>query len=128
MQGSGMRLFLGKLGRLKLAFREWNQHSFKNVFDNVKQAEEKELDLEKDYDSCPSYETLMAFNHGKTFLTYVLHEEESFWHKKQGIKWLKKGDANTFYFHRCCTERTTRFLFWKLRTRRALGPFPLSKI
>lgn len=51
-----MFLFASKLKRLKSALRTWNKDVFGDVFENVKQAELRLRDFEKQYESSsPSY-------------------------------------------------------------------------
>ncbi|KAK8515836.1 hypothetical protein V6N12_016142 [Hibiscus sabdariffa] len=48
-------------------------------------------------------------------LDEILREEENFWLQKSGVQWIKFGDRNTSYFHRCVMEQRQENFVHELR-------------
>lgn len=106
--GGGMRSLSFKLKRLKSALRTWNSQSFGNIFDAVSQAEQRVAQAERDFDSSPSPYTRETLSREQAHLLLQLQREEIYWQQKARIKWAKKGDANTQFFHSTVKDKHRR--------------------
>ncbi|KAI0498937.1 hypothetical protein KFK09_019835 [Dendrobium nobile] len=95
----GMNRLWSKLSRLKQMFRWWNKHVFKNLFDNIKEAEEKVLIADNLYLDNTSAENLANLDHCKLSLFNLQNQEEIFWKQKASNVILVEGDRNTSFFH-----------------------------
>ncbi|KAI0494209.1 hypothetical protein KFK09_024340 [Dendrobium nobile] len=95
----GMNRLWSKLSRLKQMLRWWNKHVFKNLFDNIKEAEEKVLIADNLYLDNTSAENLANLDHCKLSLFNLQNQEEIFWKQKASNAILVEGDRNTSFFH-----------------------------
>ncbi|KAL0407597.1 UNVERIFIED_CONTAM: putative ribonuclease H protein [Sesamum radiatum] len=99
INGKGMFKLQQKLYRLKAALKNWNWEVFGNIFQNIKEAEQKSKAAEVRYDNDPSDTNLIAMNKATAELTLALSMEECYWRQKSACKWLSEGEKNTKYFH-----------------------------
>ncbi|PKU60434.1 hypothetical protein MA16_Dca028244 [Dendrobium catenatum] len=95
----GMARLWAKLSRLKQALRWWNKHIFKNIFDNIKEAEGKVVELESVLVDSYSEENISKLENAKLSLFHLQNQEEIFWKQKTSITWTTEGDRNTSFFH-----------------------------
>ncbi|KAL0283420.1 UNVERIFIED_CONTAM: hypothetical protein Sradi_7230400 [Sesamum radiatum] len=99
INGKGMFKLQQKLYRLKAALKNWNWEVFGNIFQNIKEAEQKSKAAEVRYDNDPSDTNLIAMNKATAELTLALSMEECYWRQKSACKWLSEEKKNTKYFH-----------------------------
>ncbi|KAI0511688.1 hypothetical protein KFK09_012320 [Dendrobium nobile] len=95
----GMNRLWFKLKRLKQPLRWWNKNIFKNIFSNIKLAENEVDKADRMYMSHSTDINLSALNNAKNLLANLQEKEEAFWKQKASVKFLVEGDRNTSYFH-----------------------------
>ena len=50
----------------------------------------------------------------------ILREEEEYWRRRGGVKWITKGDANTGYFHAFANGRKRKCSILRLQSEHGL--------
>ncbi|KAI0527418.1 hypothetical protein KFK09_003018 [Dendrobium nobile] len=95
----GMARLWAKLSRLKQLLRWWNKHVFKNIFDNIKEDEDKVLAMDKLFLENPSSDNLSNLDNAKLHLFYLQNQEEIFWNQRASASIILEGDRNTSFFH-----------------------------
>ncbi|KAI0519460.1 hypothetical protein KFK09_006908 [Dendrobium nobile] len=110
----GMNRLWSKLSRLKQMLRWWNKHVFKNLFDNIKEAEEKVLIADNLYLDNTSAENLANLDHCKLSLFNLQNQEEIFWKQKASNAILVEGDRNTSFFHALVNKNRIRSYIHKI--------------
>ena len=73
---------------LKFVLRVWNKEVFRNVFENVRQAESSLKQLELTYDQTNLDSDLIALNSAQANLLRAMSEEDDFQKQKERMKWL----------------------------------------
>ncbi|PKU80371.1 hypothetical protein MA16_Dca026368 [Dendrobium catenatum] len=111
---SGMAKLWSKLSRLNQVLRWWNKHTFKNIFDNIKNAEHKVMELEKIYQLYPDSSNLSDLNVAKINLCTLQEQEEIYWHQKATTKFTVDGDRNTKFFHALANKKKIRNHIFKI--------------
>ncbi|PKU64858.1 hypothetical protein MA16_Dca019935 [Dendrobium catenatum] len=104
----GMDRLWDKLSRLKQTLRWWNKYVFKNIFDNIKEAEGKVLELETSLLDNHSDDNLSNLDNAKHHLFHLQNQEEIFWKQKTAISWSTDGDRNTIFFHALVNKNRIR--------------------
>ncbi|KAL0456497.1 UNVERIFIED_CONTAM: hypothetical protein Slati_0988900 [Sesamum latifolium] len=94
----GMTRLEEKLKRLKQHLRQWNKDIFRNIFENIKTAEEVAV-AEQNFDENSIDANLISMNQSTTLLQQALITKENFWHHNAACKWMCDGERNTKYFH-----------------------------
>lgn len=87
-------ILISKLQRLKYDLKQWNVHTFGNLFNNLSQAEDQVLIAQSTCDANPTAENYQAVNEARENLLKVQLQEEVYWRQKSHLKWLKEGDNN----------------------------------
>lgn len=72
---------------------------FGDIFQWVRDAENKVGETELVYDNDPTLEHRSSLHHTQVTLNQYLSNEERFWKQKVGSRWICEGDHNTRYFH-----------------------------
>ncbi|GLT79359.1 hypothetical protein SLA2020_508500 [Shorea laevis] len=98
-----------KLKRTKKELKEWSRNSISEVDSKIKEAE-KEIAILDEKGEKGQLSTQDIDQRKKCFLDLWknLKIKESMWQQKLRRMWLKEGDANTKYFHRCAKGRWRR--------------------
>ncbi|KAK6134014.1 hypothetical protein DH2020_032256 [Rehmannia glutinosa] len=100
----GMPNLAHKLVRVKQRLKWWNKNTSGNIFENLKEAEQK-VATAKLYDSNPSTPHLISLKQAIAELTLATTIEEDFWHQKSVCKWVVEGERNTKYFHNMVNQK-----------------------
>ncbi|KAI0522535.1 hypothetical protein KFK09_004915 [Dendrobium nobile] len=95
----GMARLWAKLSRLKQLLRWWNKNVFKNIFVNIKEAEEKVLVMDSLFMENPSSDNLSNLDNAKLHLFNLQNQEEIYWKQKSSASIILEGDRNTSFFH-----------------------------
>ncbi|KAI0513597.1 hypothetical protein KFK09_009624 [Dendrobium nobile] len=112
----GMNRLWLKLKRLKQPLRWWNKNIFKNIFSNIKLAENEVDKADRMYMSQSNDINLSALNNAKNVLVNLQEKEETFWKQKASAKFLVEGVRNTSYFHNIANHNKTSRNIHKLIT------------
>ena len=91
--------------------RAWNHDVFGNIFSRVKPTKDTFKLREVEFDSNKDEHSKVRLHEALASFFRELALECAYWHKKAGIKWFKKGDANTAFFHGVLKQRrNTNFI------------------
>ncbi|KAI0492077.1 hypothetical protein KFK09_026342 [Dendrobium nobile] len=110
----GMARLWAKLSRLKQLLRWWNKHIFKNIFENIKEAEDKVLLADNLFLENPSSDNVSNLYNSKLFLFNLQNQEEIFWKQKASNSILLEGDRNTSFFHALVNKNRIKSYIHKL--------------
>ncbi|XP_020675110.2 uncharacterized protein LOC110094257 [Dendrobium catenatum] len=110
----GMHRLWAKLSRLKQLLRWWNKHVFKNIFENIKEAEEKVLIADNLFLEIPSSENMANLDNSKLLLFNLQNQEEIFWKQKASNSILLEGDRNTSFLHALVNKNRIKSYIHKL--------------
>ncbi|GKV11959.1 hypothetical protein SLEP1_g23168 [Rubroshorea leprosula] len=101
--------FKEKLKRTKNALKEWNDNSTTKVDSKINEAE-KEIALLDEKGEKDQLSAIDIEKRRKCFIELWKHLKikDSMWQQKSRMAWLKEGDANTKFFHRCVKGRWRR--------------------
>ncbi|XP_071921878.1 uncharacterized protein [Coffea arabica] len=103
--GVGMHLFHSKLSSLRTQLRKWNKEEFKNIFARVQSAEDTYKQREAEFDSRGDVSSKTRLHEARAMYLRELSVECEFWHQKAALRWIKKRDANTFFFQSVVKQR-----------------------
>ncbi|KAI0510194.1 hypothetical protein KFK09_010794 [Dendrobium nobile] len=110
----GMTKLWNKLSRLKQVLRWWNKHVFKNLFDNIKEAENEVVDWEVCVASNPLSDNISNLNKAKLKLSALHEQEEIYWQQKATTRFLVEGDRNTKFFHTMYNKKRVKNYIFKI--------------
>ncbi|KAL4352687.1 hypothetical protein GQ457_06G008940 [Hibiscus cannabinus] len=91
-----------KLKALSVTLTHWNRDRKSNQSKKVRDWEEKLKNLEE---QDPDENRLASILDIKLALNVEADKEEIYWEQRSRINWLRHGDKNTAYFHRCVSAR-----------------------
>lgn len=108
VSGLKMLCLSTKLKCLKQKIKEWNLHTFKNIFGTKESIEEELQAVEEDImQNGMNSQSYVKDNELLGKYEEVLAKEEIFWRQKYHEVWLKEGDKNKKFFHnstrKCCS-------------------------
>ncbi|XP_020262542.1 uncharacterized protein LOC109838519 [Asparagus officinalis] len=100
-QGTPVDKFITKLKLLKRRIKWWR----KNVHESISSRKNTLLSKIHSIDLIEEQRSLSPteLDERKAFqssFASIIQEEESYWHQRSRIQWLKEGDTNTSFFHR----------------------------
>ncbi|KAA3480901.1 reverse transcriptase [Gossypium australe] len=93
---------VGKLELLQVCLKKW-ACGIKNIKEGLKRKLNDDLEvlLQKERDD----DTLAHIIDTKIHLNMEIEKDEMYWEQRARSNWLKLGDRNTAYFHKCATIR-----------------------
>ncbi|CAN0856996.1 LINE-1 retrotransposable element ORF2 protein [Linum grandiflorum] len=102
-------LFSRKLKWLKEKLKVWNKEVFGHIETQVTEVSNKIFELDtKEEDNFLTDDERIYRCLLKNKLDELWRREEVSWRQKSKNLWLKEGDKNTSFFHRCANERNRR--------------------
>ncbi|PKU82260.1 hypothetical protein MA16_Dca017482 [Dendrobium catenatum] len=113
---SGMVRLWNNLSRLKQVLRWWKKHIFKDLFANIKNAENEVLELGKACQINLDSSNFVELNVAKINLITLQEQEEIYWHQKATTKIMVDGDRNTKFFHALANKKKIRNHIFKIST------------
>jgi len=98
-----------KLKILKLRLKDWNREEYGGMEDRIVKLVEEiaELDVRGEEVLLTDVEVILRKEKFGS-LWRLLRAKDSMLVQRSGSKWLKEGDANTKYFHKCIKGRVSR--------------------
>ncbi|XP_019151080.1 PREDICTED: uncharacterized protein LOC109147876 [Ipomoea nil] len=115
VEGNAMYRFVSKLKRVKSALIEWNWTVFGNIFDKVKELEEKVRVVEDALQNNPTQENLMEYKLAQAKLQKQVVIEEKFWQQKAHVQWVVDGERNTKYFQGLVREKRRKQIIHRIK-------------
>ena len=115
--GAPLDTWISAAGALRGFLRGWGA----NHGSDAKRAREalieeiKALDVQADSRTFSEAEWANRYALGNQVLA-ILREEEEYWRRRGGVKWITKGDANTGYFHAFANGRKRKCSILRLQS------------
>lgn len=106
---------VSKLKALKHSCQLWNQRVFVNIFHRKFRCLARLRGVQQALQSRPSRRLELLEESLCIELEAILEQEETFWHKKSRVSWLKNGERNTNFFHRSALIRCRRNYIARLK-------------
>lgn len=91
--------FLGEVLQVKTRSTLVESHMFGDIFQWVRDAEDRVVETKAIYDRDPMSEHREILHQAQAELNRTLSIEEGFWKQKASAHWVCEGDHNTRYFH-----------------------------
>ncbi|XP_019166699.1 PREDICTED: uncharacterized protein LOC109162453 [Ipomoea nil] len=115
IQGNAMFRLKTKLKNLRMELKKWNWETFGNIFEKVKEQEEKMETVEKGLQNDPSENNLILYKKTQAEMKKALTVEEKYWQQKAHMQWVVEGEKNTRYFHGMVRERRRKQTIHKIK-------------
>ncbi|XP_071933747.1 uncharacterized protein [Coffea arabica] len=110
-----MKVLCSKLIYVRRAIQEWNKHTFGNIFDASREAEETVHRAEARLENESSDVALVELNIAQAQLNLALSVEEQFWKQKARVKWICHGDCNSKFFHVVLKQRRVEGVIHRIK-------------
>ncbi|XP_030502832.2 uncharacterized protein LOC115718003 [Cannabis sativa] len=94
--------------------QSWHINKYGNMRRKISNAQKKVSDLRASDISSQAF--FSDLHQSERILDDLLEQEETYWHQRSRINWLKAGDANTKYFHSRASGRKANNHIKKLQT------------
>lgn len=88
-----------KIKKVKSTLVQWSKMTFKNIFQKIFTLENMIKAKKVQLEICPIEENRMALNKEEAELKRYHHKEREYQKQNSGMKWFKKRDRNTKFFH-----------------------------
>lgn len=103
--------WLNRLANCRSQLIQWNRRTFKRRELNITALMSKLTKLQQNWSA-----HIDEITETTKLVDRLLVQEESFWHQRSRVKWLRKGDANTKFFHQSTLHRRGSNHVLKLKT------------
>ncbi|CAA7024778.1 unnamed protein product [Microthlaspi erraticum] len=104
-----------KLRMAKICCKNLNRSSFSNIQARTKEAFQRLEDIQKRVLTSPEQDLFEEEAIAKAQWLHLSAAEESFFHQKSRIRWLKDGDSNTGFFHKSVKANLSKNIIHYLR-------------
>ncbi|WMV30180.1 hypothetical protein MTR67_023565 [Solanum verrucosum] len=115
VEGNNMWKFHQKLKRLSNTLSHWSRKEFGDIFNKVKEYEEKVRTAEESLIHEHSDTNRAKLHELNAKYIRFLKVEDSILKQKTQLQWFKEGDSNTKYFHTLIRGRRRKLFIHKLR-------------
>ncbi|XP_058103375.1 uncharacterized protein LOC131246929 [Magnolia sinica] len=105
-----------KMKHLKRKLKDWNKTVFRDVHNNVQNAEDEIARAESNLIHSNYTDNLEKLQIAHENLKRALLQQELFWKQKSRIRWLQEGDRNTKFFHKSVMEKRQKQVIDKIRS------------
>uniref|UniRef100_A0A8C0UC45 Reverse transcriptase domain-containing protein n=1 Tax=Cyanistes caeruleus TaxID=156563 RepID=A0A8C0UC45_CYACU len=114
--GNPMWIFHQKTKLLSHALSTWSRQEFGDIFQKVKDFEDKVREAEETWARTNKETDRLAANELTAQYIKHLKTEEAVLKQKTQLQWFKEGDANSKYFHSLIRGRRRKLYIHKIRT------------
>ncbi|CAA7028738.1 unnamed protein product [Microthlaspi erraticum] len=104
-----------RLRSAKFCCKSLNRSSFSNIQNRTKEAFQHLEEIQRRVLTTQNQAVFEEENAARLLWIRLAAAEESFFHQKSRVRWLKEGDSNTGYFHKAVTANLARNVIHYLR-------------